>query len=182
MLIELQVWPAAGIDRIIRQTSESAAYWHREGVEAPWTAAEPSAQAESLRNSQEEPTGDDPEAELPVGWPHHHLLRSLGSAGQCIGSIDPEFAEHLTAADQATLRAIACWAGLGWAGEQTLTIARLRDLPGIGSGRSGTRMSHRRHHSAAEGHRVCERTLVATRLRCRATSGSLWAGWGGVAS
>lgn len=121
----LQFWPAAGVDRIIRQTGESAAYWHREGTEAPWTAAELAEQVDALRSSQAELAVDDQGTGLDFG-PFHQMLQSLGPAGKFVGYADPELVAHLRNADQGSLRAITCWAV-----EQSLTIARIRDLPGL---------------------------------------------------
>lgn len=126
----LQFWPATGADHIVRQTSRSAAHWHRTGTLPPWTAAELSDRVQHLRmnrDSDEDEPAEDPDPEdLPPGWPYHHLLQSLGPAGQAIGYTDSALAAHLTTADPATLRAIACW-GV----DQALTIAGIRDLPWV---------------------------------------------------
>jgi hypothetical protein len=128
----LQFWPASGTDRIVRQTSASAVYWHRVGRSAPWTVAELSARIEQLR--QEEETDDEEPQDLPAGWPHHYLLSSLGRAGREIGGLDPALAVRLTITEPETLRLIACWAV-----EQALTMTEIRDLPGIDEALAGIR-------------------------------------------
>nr|WP_221374799.1 hypothetical protein [Actinoplanes polyasparticus] len=122
--ILLQFWPAAGTDRIVRQTGQIAAAWHRDGRTAPWTAAELSARVEELRQNRD--LDDEEPEDLPAGWPHHYLLSSLGWSGQEIGGIDPALAAHLTTAGPETLRRLACWAV-----EQALTMAEIRDRPEI---------------------------------------------------
>ncbi|MBL7260016.1 hypothetical protein [Paractinoplanes lichenicola] len=128
----LQFWPAAATDRIVRQTAPYAVAWHREGRTASWTAAELSARIEELRRNRE--AADDEPEHLPVGWPHHHLIRSLGWDGQEVGAIDPAFAVHLTTAAPETLRTIACWAA-----EQAIIMAGIRDRPEVGKALAAAR-------------------------------------------
>jgi hypothetical protein len=125
----LQFWPATGVDRIVRQTGQAAS-WHRNGTEPPWTAAELAARVDELRTNrklyEEEPPDDPDDEPRPAGWPYHWLVQSLGDAGRAVGYVDPSLAAHLTTAEPATLRAIACWAL-----EQALIIAEIRDIPGF---------------------------------------------------
>ncbi|MFI5934594.1 hypothetical protein [Actinoplanes sp. NPDC051494] len=121
----LQFWPATGTDVIVRQTTAPAAYRHRTGVEATWTAAELSARVEELRDN-EETFEEPPSEERQPGWQYGHLVRSLGPAGRSVGGADAVLAAHLTTAAPSDLRAIAAWAI-----EQALTVTGTRDLPGI---------------------------------------------------
>lgn len=127
----LQFWPAAGVDRVVRQTSPTAAYRHRTSTVEPWTADELRSRVEAMRNAEDE---DDEREELPPGAGHEYLLRGLGAHGRQVGAIDPVYTAHLTAADPATFRAIALWAA-----EQALTMTGIRDRPEIDGALSAAR-------------------------------------------
>lgn len=100
-------------------------YWHRTGPRPGWTAEELIARVEELRDNRASAEDEPPdEPDRPPGWPYHHLLQGLGPAGRAIGYADPPLVAHLTVAEPATLRAIACWAA-----EQALTMVELRDVP-----------------------------------------------------
>lgn len=123
----LQFWPAAGVDRIVRQTGTDAAGWHRTGVAPAWTAGELTERIAELRLSRE--TGidapDEPEPRLlSRGTGDPALVGELPPAARMLAAADLDLARGLTAAGAQPRREVLCWAV-----EQALTVTRLRHQP-----------------------------------------------------
>jgi hypothetical protein len=117
----LQFWPGElGPDRILRQSSERAAYWHR--AHRPLT---PDEQAEEDRREAQARAAQERER-----WgdriPNERLRAVNGSNAHSMAELDVDLEFALAEADDTTHRAVAAWAVL-----QALQQAGLLGLPAI---------------------------------------------------
>jgi hypothetical protein len=116
----LQFWPGPpGSDRILRQTSSCAAYWHqahRQVAPPPEQAAKELAQL-----GAEE---DEWLQRLFNGRVPNQRLRAVANYASSLVGIDLDLTFALAQADDSVHRAVAAWAAL-----QALEIAQLTDLP-----------------------------------------------------
>ncbi|WP_436527916.1 hypothetical protein [Actinoplanes sp. HUAS TT8] len=125
----LQFWPADD-DRVVRQTTGDAAYWHRTGVVAALTAEEITEAVEELREVRE--SWVDPEDPIfdrePLRGTDGVLtpLRDLPERVHLIAEVDNQVATGLAAADPPVLRAITRWAA-----DLVLTAAGIREMPEV---------------------------------------------------
>lgn len=118
----LQLWPAPPApDAVVRQTSEIAAYWHKEAR----TTAPPAPQelaAEAAESDWEWVEEDVEWVELDPwdGNPPGRLLQAGGPAALRLALTDRELAEQLASFDPGRLRQVAHWAA-------SAACARARD-------------------------------------------------------
>ncbi|XVU21901.1 hypothetical protein ACQPZJ_32140 [Actinoplanes sp. CA-054009] len=124
----LQFWPATGVDRIVRQSGEYAAYWHREGTGPPLTRDELAGRVADLRQRRAERKAGETEAELDEIWegdvPDDPRLREAGWYAAALWRLDPAVVESLAVADDRVRRAVAAWAV-----ERVLDDAQLMSQP-----------------------------------------------------
>ncbi|SNY41012.1 hypothetical protein [Paractinoplanes atraurantiacus] len=135
----LQFWPATGVDRIVRQGSDYAAYWHREGPEPTLTRDELAGRVADLRRRRAEREAGEAEEELDEIWegdvPDDPRLREAGWYAASLWRLDPAIVEALAEAGDRGRRAVTAWAvervlddaqlmGQPWAGP---ALAALRD-------------------------------------------------------
>lgn len=112
----LQFWPAEpAADRVVKQTTRSAAYWHDHArALPPPPTPEERAEAERPRREAEEKIVRDAEWRAPAGeWvgrePSPALLEAGGDLWGLI-LLDRDLVDAVDTADAATQRAIARWA------------------------------------------------------------------------
>jgi hypothetical protein len=118
----LQLWPGrVAADRILRQTSRSAAYWHR----AHRTVAPPPEQA-AAETAQLDAEEEQWMLRVFQGRVPNARLREVAKAGysHSLNDIDLDLTFALSEADNDTLRAVAAWAAI-----RALEIAQLTELP-----------------------------------------------------
>lgn len=145
----LRFWPAAPEpDRVVRQTSEAAAYWHRvvRDLPPPPPPPTPEEPAEAERRQRLERERHEEErrraAELRAwgGRLPSERLRGMIGGGSEVASLDRDLAEAIAAADPRTQRSIARWtarrayaeaglAGVGWIAPALDALDQGRDLP-----------------------------------------------------
>ncbi len=119
----LQFWPGPDEpDRIIRQTTEFAAYWHRARTKRPLTAEEQSHQdrAEAERRERYDRNRWDDRV------PNDRLRAVNGISTGFLEPLDIDLAFALSEADDNVHRAVACWAAL-----RAAEIAGMVDLPAL---------------------------------------------------
>jgi hypothetical protein len=119
----LQFWPGtAAPDRIIRQTSKTAAYWHRANSKRPLTAEE---QAQETRDERERRERYDRDR-----WgdrvPNERLRAVNGISAGFLEPLDMDLVFTLSEADDSVHRAVACWAAL-----RAAEVAGMVDLPAL---------------------------------------------------
>lgn len=109
----LQFWPgAAAPDRILRQTSKAAAYWHQTRTQSP----EQQAEAEERERLDRERWG---------GREPNERLRAVdGILNGFLEQLDLDLVFALSEADDDIHRAVACWSAL-----RAAEVAGLIDLP-----------------------------------------------------
>lgn len=122
----LQIWAQpAGADRILKQTSSDAAYWHLTVHQWP-SQAELSARAEAKRRSLEDEQQRIRDSVLMRDWfgimPGERLQTVGGNIYGLIG-MDRPLADELEQAGPATQRAIARWAA-----RRAYSVSGLADL------------------------------------------------------
>ncbi|MFF4257353.1 hypothetical protein ACFY1L_39835 [Streptomyces sp. NPDC001663] len=111
----LQFWPAPpGADRIVRQTSESAAYWHEAARrQPPPPSPEEWAEAERRRREEEEQAErlaqERAEAEVWGGLLPSPRLREVGGNVRGLVRLDRELIDAVEAAGATGQRIIARW-------------------------------------------------------------------------
>lgn len=118
----LQLWPGrAGADRILRQTSSCAAYWHQ-----AHRTVEPSPEQAAAETAQLGAEEDQWILRVFQGRVPNARLRAVAKAGysHSLNDIDLDLTFALSEADDNTLRAVAAWAAL-----RALEIAQLTELP-----------------------------------------------------
>ncbi|MEU8818761.1 hypothetical protein [Actinoplanes sp. NPDC048796] len=127
----LQFWPATGVDRIVRQSSEYAAYWHREGPEPALTRDELAGRVADLRRCRAERQAEETEEELAETWegdvPDDPRLREAGWYAASLWRLDPALVEALAEAGDRQRRAVTAWAV-----ERVLDDAQLMTQPWAG--------------------------------------------------
>ncbi|WP_229069011.1 hypothetical protein [Actinoplanes sp. DH11] len=112
----LQFWPAAGVDRIVRQGSEVAAYWHglRDDSRSRWTRDELVQRVADLRRQRADREKLESEDELDEIWgddvPHDEELRDAGWFAARLWRHDRALVEALRRADDDLRRAVTAWA------------------------------------------------------------------------
>jgi hypothetical protein len=114
----LQFWPAPHTtDRIIRQSTDVAAYFHQQhtGARPDATTAQQHLSREAVRRGSDDEVVDARLAAVSI---------YLGD----IKALDRDLMRTLAAGDDATLRAVARWAAL-----QALDAAGMTDLPSLSS-------------------------------------------------
>ncbi|MEU8240850.1 hypothetical protein AB0C07_21620 [Actinoplanes missouriensis] len=112
----LQFWPGPpGPDRVLRQTSSCAAYWHQANRQAPKKRA-----AKKKKQSEE----DNWLLNLFRGRVPNRRLRAIANYASPLAAIDLDLTFALSEADDGVHRAVAAWAAL-----QALEIAELTGLP-----------------------------------------------------
>lgn len=111
----LQFWAAPPEpDRVVKQTSEVAAYWHEFAREQPppptpeeKAAAERRARAEQERAAEQACL--EAEKEMWGGRLPSQRLRDLGGNALNVAQLDRSFVDALGGADPVTQRKVACW-------------------------------------------------------------------------
>jgi hypothetical protein len=111
----LQFWPAPPEpDRVVKQTSETAAYWHEFAREQPppptpeeKAAAELRARAEQERAAAQAHL--EAEKEKWGGRLPSQRLRDLGGNALTVAELDRSLVDALGEADPVTQRKVACW-------------------------------------------------------------------------
>jgi hypothetical protein len=99
----LQFWPAPpAIDRVVRQTTKQAAYWHQVARDRPPPAPRP-PEDERLRRERERLTGAGTLAAPPATPRRPRIPTGLAR-------LDPDLAGKVAAAPPDVQRAIAVWA------------------------------------------------------------------------
>jgi hypothetical protein len=104
----LQFWPARPApDRVLKETSKQAAYWHKFAREQPAPAELATRKLEKARQAEAQRL-----AERAAAWggalPSERLERAMN--GQELASLDRALVDELEQTDPQTLRAIARWA------------------------------------------------------------------------
>lgn len=118
----LQIWPGpAEPDRIIRQTSSCAAYWHQSNRRAEPPAEQYESETAQLADEKEQWI-----LGLFGGRIPNQRLRAVVAAGysHSLNDIDVDLTFALAEADDRVHRAVAAWAAL-----RALEIAHLTELP-----------------------------------------------------
>ncbi|GGN85138.1 hypothetical protein GCM10010112_65230 [Actinoplanes lobatus] len=118
----LQFWPSpAEPDRIIRQTSRCAAYWHQANRQAEPSPEQAATETAQLADAEEEWLLRVFQGRVP-----NQRLRAVALAGysHSLNDIDMDLTFALAEADDGVHRAVAAWAAL-----RALEIARLTELP-----------------------------------------------------
>ncbi|HEX8005451.1 MAG TPA: hypothetical protein VF482_03390 [Trebonia sp.] len=111
----LQFWPAPPEpDRVIKQTSEAAAYWHEfASQQPPPPTPEEKAAAERRARAEEERAAErarlEAEKERWGGRLPSQRLRDLGGNAIHVAQLDPSFIHALDEADPGTQRKVARW-------------------------------------------------------------------------
>lgn len=132
----LQVWPSRyEPDRILRQTSRCAAYWHQANRQAEAAPEQAAAEAAQLADADEEWLLRVFHGRVP-----NQRLRVVAKAGYSHGlnDIDLDLTFVLAEAEDGTHRAVAAWAAL-----QALKIAQLTELPELASSVAALRQGGR---------------------------------------
>lgn len=112
----LQFWPApATIDRVVRQTSAQAAYWHDNARRQPPPPPPPTPEelAEAERREQRKGQSTREWFELQRDWggrPPSDRLRRVGGHVRGLAQRDRDLVDELDRADPAVQRAVAVWA------------------------------------------------------------------------
>ncbi|OJF12080.1 hypothetical protein [Couchioplanes caeruleus] len=126
----LQLWPATGQDRIVRQSGPAAAYWHEEGPEPAWTADDLATRVAELRQHRAEYEAAEAEDELDNMWdgqiPDDPRLQAAGWGAATLWQLDSALVEALADADDTVRRAVTVWAL-----EQQLSGVGMRDEVGV---------------------------------------------------
>jgi hypothetical protein len=111
----LQFWPAPmGADRVVKQTSEIAAYWHEFATEQPSPPTpEEKAAAEQERRAEQRRAAEqvclEAETEEWGGRLPSQRLRDLGGNALGVAQLDRALVDAVGEADPATQRKVACW-------------------------------------------------------------------------
>jgi hypothetical protein len=111
----LQFWPAwPEPDRMVKQTSEIAAYWHEfASQQPPPPTPEEKAAAGRRAHAEQERAAErarlEAEKEKWGGRLPSQRLRDLGGNAFHVARLDPSFVHALDKADPATQRKVACW-------------------------------------------------------------------------
>jgi hypothetical protein len=113
----LQFWPGTGAERIVRQTTETADYWHRAAAKPALTGDELTARVDELRAGRTAGRERD-------GGPGDDRIRAAGRSGAALRQLDGELLLALADADDEQRRTVACWVA-----EEELRDAGLADLP-----------------------------------------------------
>lgn len=127
----MQLWPAAAAaDTVIRQTSESAGYWHAH-VRTPPPPPTPTRQAQTRRRehlAREHASRDAARAAEARRWDGRPLSERLRrvNGGPVMARLDRDLVEGLEHLDETTQRAVAVWAA-----RQACDEAGLSDLDWI---------------------------------------------------
>lgn len=124
----LQFWPSPPQpDRIVKQTSAVAAYWHGTAQHQP-PPPTPEEKAEAARRAQLEAERASLEAEKRKwgGWLPSERVRQLAGNAKAAARMDPLLADAIAATDATTQRDIARWVV-----RRAHTEARLTDIDWI---------------------------------------------------
>ncbi|MET9761912.1 hypothetical protein ABZ016_23110 [Streptomyces sp. NPDC006372] len=112
----LQFWPAPpGADRVVRQTSRTAEYWHRHARSLP-PPPSPREEAEAERRRSEERESvaraarEEAEALLWGGRPPSPSLRQVGGDALELVELDRDLVDAVDAAGPEAQRRVARWA------------------------------------------------------------------------
>lgn len=112
----LQCWPARStIDRVVRQTSARAAYWHDHACKQPLPPPRPSREEPAAAERREQRTWPSARErfELQRNWagrPPSDRLRQVGGNVHSLAQRDRDLLDELDRADPSVQRAIANWA------------------------------------------------------------------------
>ncbi|GAA4326259.1 hypothetical protein GCM10023086_53720 [Streptomyces venetus] len=112
----LQFWPApAGPDRVVRQTSRTAEYWHRHARSLPPPPSpQEEAEAESRRREERESVAraarEEAESLLWGGRSPSPSLRRVGGDALELVQLDRDLADAVDAAGPEAQRSMARWA------------------------------------------------------------------------
>ncbi|EFL36477.1 conserved hypothetical protein [Streptomyces viridochromogenes DSM 40736] len=112
----LQFWPAPpGPDRVVRQTSRTAEYWHRHARSLPPPPSpQEEAEAESRRREAQESVAraarEEAEALLWGGRPPSPSLRRVGGDALELVELDRDLVDAVDAAGPEVQRSMARWA------------------------------------------------------------------------
>jgi hypothetical protein len=142
----LQFWPAPPEpDRVLKQTSQAAAYWHRYARELP-PPPTPAERAEAERRARLAQEAAERERRLAHerwewgGQPPSQALRDVGGIVYGLLEFDPALLHAIDAAGPATQRAVAVFAArraceaagltaLDWVADALTALAEGRPLP-----------------------------------------------------
>ncbi|MFH8499115.1 hypothetical protein [Streptomyces coeruleorubidus] len=142
----LQFWPAPPEpDRVLKQTSQAAAYWHRYARELP-PPPTPAERAEAERQARLAQEEAERERRLAFerwqwgGQPPSQALRDVGGNVRGLLEFDPALVHAIDASGPATQRAVAVFAArraceaagltaLDWVADALTALAEGRPLP-----------------------------------------------------
>ncbi|MFF9809630.1 hypothetical protein ACF1G5_31680 [Streptomyces coeruleorubidus] len=142
----LQFWPAPPEpDRVLKQTSQAAAYWHRYARELP-PPPTPAERAEAERQARLAQETAERESRLAFerwqwgGRPPSQALRDVGGNVRGLLEFDPALVHAIDASGPATQRAVAVFAArraceaaglttLDWVAEALTALGEGRPLP-----------------------------------------------------
>ncbi|MDG9710856.1 hypothetical protein [Streptomyces sp. DH10] len=142
----LQFWPAPPEpDRVLKQTSQAAAYWHRHARELP-PPPTPAERAEAERQIRLAQETAERERRLAFerwqwgGQPPSQALRDVGGNVSGLLEFDPALVHAIDASGPATQRAVAVFAArracevagltaLDWVADALTAVAEGRPLP-----------------------------------------------------
>ncbi|MFD3514727.1 hypothetical protein [Streptomyces sp. NPDC058657] len=122
----LQFWPAGHApDRVVKQTTQSAAYWHDHARSLqPPPAPEERAEAHRRRREAEQAIVREAERHVTAGgWAGRApspTLRDVGGNKLGLAALDRDLVDAVDAADPETQRAVA-----GWAARRAVAEAKL---------------------------------------------------------
>jgi hypothetical protein len=143
----VQFWPApAAPDRIVRQTSSVAAYWHDVAHRTPPepTAAERAETARQEKQEHQRRADEYRRAQEAEAWngraPDNDRLRGVGASARDVARADRDLVDENVAADPREQRAMAAWtarwaahraghADLPWVAEALAALDRADPLP-----------------------------------------------------
>jgi hypothetical protein len=132
----LQFWPAPpAADRVVKQTSEIAAYWHGVARELP-APPSPEERAEARRRERqaEEEAAERQRREMELEWEREQWggrlpserLRQVGGNAMGMARLDRDLVDAIAAATADSQRAVARWAA-----RRAYALAGLADIDWI---------------------------------------------------
>jgi hypothetical protein len=143
----LQFWPSAPeSDRVVKQTSEIAAYWHGFARDLPPRVELPPPTPEEIAEREHRARDEAEDQRLRLlerqwgGRLPNERLRTVGGPARSLAELDRALIDAISEADPETQRAIAKWvvrrayrvaglAGLDWVAPALLALEEDRDLP-----------------------------------------------------
>jgi hypothetical protein len=157
----LQFWPApAAPDRVVKQTSGQAAYWHRTARERQPPPPPPPEEQEAQEREAEQRRLIQENLMWRGRLPSERLRRMEGPVASELARVDRKLVEAIDTADAGTQRSLARWAA-----RRAYTVAGLADVTWIAPALTALERGEALPAPFGSRHRVWERVLDDKRIR-----------------